>query len=304
MIDFFKSKKIAVLAGGASSEQDVSINSATLVHKHLNKLGYLVDFVKLNSLDQFDYDTYDVFVNTLHGGIGENGALASILECLGKSFTGCSSHSASLAWDKIAFKNVLKYLGIPHPTYYPASAKADMLTYPIIFKPREGGSSINTFIVNNPNQLTDLQSQFSESLSTFFLEDYIKGVEITVGILDTGTTLIELPVLEIEPKHHFYDYECKYKPGKSLFSFNKKTSLQNQLLAQRYAKAIHQACRCLGATRVDMIIDKNNIPHILELNTSPGLTSTSDIPMQAQNLGIHYSELVEILLLSAIYRSQ
>ena len=135
----------------------------------------------------------------------------------------------------------------------------------------------------------------------YFYEAYIEGVEITVGVLTKNNQPMVLPILEIQSKNEFYDYDGKYTPGKSELIIPANISKSVQQRMNQYALDIYSQFNCKGCIRIDAIIDRNDDPYILEMNTCPGLTNTSDIPKQASAAGISFDDLVMLYLQSAIH---
>lgn len=301
MIREFENQSIGILCGGNSTEKEVSIRSGENVLKALLKLGYKAQLVILDESDYFDSNQHSIYFNAIHGGIGENGVLSSYLNQLKKKFTGCSSFAATLAWNKIYFKRFLHRLNIKCPKTFAATSDPSSLNYPIMVKPIQGGSSIFLNKINNATELSKFQQQNSDTLYLFFIEEYIQGTEATIGMLHTGKHLEVLPILEIYPHAEFYDYYTKYTPGKTDFKFNHNLSQDVQKVCKDISRLIQSNLSFLGASRIDVIIDKDNIPHVLEINTSPGLTNTSDIPAQAQEAGISQNLLMETILKSALW---
>ena len=295
----FSDSNIAILCGGCSPERDISILSGKNVLKSLLNLGYKAHLSILDHCNQFNTQSVDVFFNALHGGIGENGILANYLSSQSLLFTGASTSSALLAWNKLMFKHFLRSLNIATPRAYPANINPNEVSYPIIFKPLEGGSSIDIHKISNPDALLSIQKQYKKNLHAFFIEHFIDGIEVTHGALAYTETYIALPLLEIYPNADFYDFHTKYTPGETTFKFNHNISHNTAQKCHDIAKKIHQASPCNGAFRLDMIIDEQETPYVLELNTSPGLTHTSDIPAQANEAGISQEKLMEMILNSA-----
>ena len=291
--------KIAVLCGGCSAEKDISILSGKNVHQSLENLGHPSQLVVLDNCNQFNIDNFDVFFNALHGGIGENGVLANYISSKSKLFTGSCASTALTAWNKLIFKQFLQDINIKTPQAFPATIDPYALVYPVIFKPIEGGSSINIHKVLDPESLKSIQKKYMPLLHSFFIEAFIEGVEVTHGAISTHTDYIELPLLEIYPDGDFYDFHSKYTPGATTFKFNENISLTTQQTCHSIAKKLYKYLPCRGASRLDMIIDTNDTPYVLELNTSPGLTLTSDIPAQATEAGISQEKLIKLILKSA-----
>ena len=298
MNNTLKNKKIAVLCEGNSQEAAISHRSGNAITQGLNQLGYLATQIRLNALNEVPIHDFDIFFNGLHGGIGEDGSLAAFLEYHQKPFTSTSSQSCSLCWHKPTFKQILKHSNISTANAYTANHTPEHLRYPLIFKPQSGGSSINTHLISTANELKAKQETYKNNLNHFFLEDFIKGTEVTVGLICQTNQIIELPILELIPEGHFCDYENKYTAGKTTFVLPSALpkSIQNQCLTT--AKKIQKQLNLSGLIRIDMIV-KNKEIFVLECNTSPGMTKQSYVPAQARAANLSFENLLELILLCA-----
>ena len=293
--------RIGVLMGGPSTEREISLKSGQAVYTALNGLGLEVVAVDIKTDDVREninllksYKLNCVFL-ALHGRFGEDGQIQDILETLGIPYTGSGVLSSRLAMDKIASRRIFQVSGISVPRYkvlhrvsYNRCWKVyNNLPLPLVTKPATHGSSIGLSIVDNKEQLDnaiDLAFRFDEKV---LIEEYIDGREVTVGILDKRA----LPVIEIIPKKRFFDYEAKYQPG--LTDYVVPAQLEEELACkiQRTAMSAHRLLGCFGCSRVDMILSRDNIPYVLEVNTIPGFTSTSLLPKAAKIVGIDFVQL-------------
>ena len=309
-----KNSKIAVLFGGLSNEREVSLRSGKNVFKALIELGYkdvtLIDADK--NIAQALIDTKIEFViNVLHGRYGEDGCIQGVLEILGIPYSGCNVKSSAVCMDKIMTKKVLKSANIPliksvNATKDNYKEKVKELNYPIIIKPANEGSSIGMTKVNSIDELDCAMDKALECDKEILIEEYLKGTSATVGVLerkreDNSIETFATPILAFKTKTEWYDYEAKYTKGLTEFILPAEFDEALTKKIQDIAISAHKACGCSGVSRVDFLI-YNDIPYVLEINTNPGMTDTSDLPAQANAMGISYNELVDIILKSSLLK--
>ncbi len=309
-----KNSKIAVLFGGLSNEREVSLRSGKNVFKALIELGYkdvtLIDADK--NIAQVLIDTKIEFViNVLHGRYGEDGCIQGVLEILGIPYSGCNVKSSAVCMDKIMTKKVLKSANIPliksvNATKDNYKEKVKELNYPIIIKPANEGSSIGMTKVNSIDELDCAMDKALECDKEILIEEYLKGTSATVGVLerkreDNSIETFATPILAFKTKTEWYDYEAKYTKGLTEFILPAEFDEALTKKIQDIAISAHKACGCSGVSRVDFLI-YNDIPYVLEINTNPGMTDTSDLPAQANAMGISYNELVDIILKSSLLK--
>ncbi len=228
----------------------------------------------------------------LHGGIGENGRLAALFECLGIKYFGSSPEGAADAMDKLRSKRIFESVGIPTPLYtvYSKNQKKPPMPprFPCVVKPTREGSSVGVTVVKSPGELNLAVAAALESSETVLMEAEIRGREITVGILDERA----LAVTEIIPKDGFYDYESKYTAGKTVEITPAEIPQELTERAMRLAERTHKALGLSGFSRIDMMIEnKTNLIYVLEANSIPGMTCTSLLPLAAEYRGIDFTEL-------------
>ncbi len=305
-----KNSKIAVLCGGLSNEREVSLRSGKNVFKALIELGYknvtLVD-VDRNISSKLSELKIEYAINMLHGRYGEDGCIQGVLEFLGIKYSGCRVKSSAICMDKITTKKVLKCLDIPlikdvNVTKDNYREEIKKLNFPVMIKPANEGSSIGMTKVNSIGELDKAMEEALKCDSEILIEEYLEGQSATVGVLERENNgkreIFATPILEFRTKTEWYDYEAKYTKGLTEFilpaSFNSELTKEIQNLAIK----AHQGCSCRGVSRVDFLV-ANNIPYILEINTNPGMTDTSDLPAQSKVMGINYNELVDIILKTA-----
>lgn len=303
----YRDKKIGVLMGGLSREREVSLKTGAAIASALEQKGYQV--VKIdcarNVIAQLQDAHVDVAFLALHGTYGEDGSIQGILEWYQIPYTGSGLLASALAMDKAMMKKVLATLSINQPaatTFYQERdhldqfIKMDVGQYPLIVKPAREGSTINLNKVENQYDLRSAIEQALQSDSKVLIEEYIDGPEVTVSLLNGKV----LPVIEIEPKSGFYDYEAKYTKGMTDYIVPARLSDEETVAVQKLSETIYHYIEASGAIRVDYIIDRNKkIPYFLEVNTMPGMTETSLVPKAALAAGIGFPDLVEEILNTA-----
>ncbi len=300
-------KTIALLAGGVSSEREVSLNSGKQVYQALDKEKYEVRrYDPRSDLDKLmsEASQIDAALIILHGPYGEDGTVQGLLELLDIPYQGAGVLGSALAMNKVAAKQFYEKWGIPVPPYVvlkPSSKVTpddlvDRLGLPLVIKPSSCGSSIGMSIVQTAQDISPALAKAFEQDSVILVEAYIKGVEITGGVLGNDD-LESLPLIEIIPdaSHDFFDYEAKYTAGvtQEICPARIDDSLTEK--AQGYAQMAHQALYCKGYSRTDMILRDKDI-FVLETNTIPGMTPTSLFPQAAQAAGISFSQLLDRLI--------
>ena len=307
-----KNSKIAVLCGGLSNEREVSLRSGRNVFKALIELGYkdvtLIDVDR--NIASILVDTKIEFaINMLHGRYGEDGCIQGVLEFLNIPYSGCKVKASSICMDKIMTKRVLstipeipliKSVNVTKDDY---REKIKKLNYPIIIKPANEGSSIGMTKVDSENELDSAIIEALKCDDEILVEEYLQGSSATVGVLERKKENGEIetfaaPLLGFKTKTHWYDYEAKYTKGLTEFILPADFDEELTKKIQDLAIKAHKTCSCKGVSRVDFLV-YNNIPYILEINTNPGMTDTSDLPAQANEMGIDYNNLVELILKTA-----
>ena len=294
-----KNKKIGVLCGGTSSEREISLMSGKAVYEAIKKLGFdvvLIDVDK-NVATKLIKERIQIAYVILHGAMGEDGTIQGMLEIMGIAYTGCRVFSSSASIDKIISKKMFEYAKIPTAKWFTIEKNKpfDMPKFPVVVKPASQGSAIGVSIVKNKKEFKKAVKLAFSFEDRVLVEQYIKGMEITVGVLNGKP----LPVIEIVPKGKFYDFKSKYTLGQSTHIIPAR--LPNKVLkkAQDIALKIFSEFMCNGICRVDMIVDKKNSIYVLELNTLPGMTKTSLFPDAAKYIGMSFENLVLEILKSA-----
>ncbi|MGD9498338.1 MAG: D-alanine--D-alanine ligase [Armatimonadota bacterium] len=309
-----RERRIAVLMGGRSREREVSLRSGAGVLGALRRQGF--DAVAVDPrpdlVTQLREVGAEVVVNVLHGGAGENGTIQGALEVAGIPYTGSGVLASALAMDKVQSKRIFAALGIPTPPHVHINCSAspeqlaaqaiEQFGLPAVTKPRAEGSSLGVSIPKTQEQLVEAIAAIMRTYGEGIIDRYIRGTEITVGIVGAGERTRALPVLELVPKNEFYDYEAKYTKGMTELIAPARISPQATALCQRLALRAHHALGCVGPTRVDMHLDTEGNCWVHEINSVPGMTETSDLPHAAAAEGVSYDELVLQILETALTR--
>lgn len=306
MID--KNAKIAVLAGGMSSEAEVSMRSGKGCYEALKRLGYSnaeLIVVDENIAQTLRNGNYDVAYNALHGKYGEDGCIQGILEILKIPYTGCGVMASSVCMNKEYTKRILstcKDIPLIKSVFVrkgdDVKEMTKCLNYPLITKPVSEGSSFGMTKVNTPDELEKAYEDAIKYNDDVLIEEYLVGIAATVGIIGDGTERKVTEILEMRPKHEWYDYECKYTKGMTEFVLPAELTVDMTKRVKEIALKAFEIAGCSGVSRVDFHI-VGDIPYVLEINTSPGMTETSDLPAQAAAMGIDYDNLVQLILNSA-----
>lgn len=298
-----KKKRIAVLMGGLSAEREVSLASGTSVHRALIARGYDAVAIDMGRdlAQRLLAEKIDIAFICLHGRYGEDGAVQGLLEVMGIPYTGSGVMASALAMNKIFAKQVFKANGLTVAPFRVlrrgGNNGADGIGFPlpVVVKPSQEGSSVGVTIVRRPEEyLQALETAFVYD-NEILVEDFIKGREIQVGILEERA----IGAIEIVPKKEFYDYEAKYTAGMA------EHILPAPLPPGLYAKVLkagedaHRALGCSGYSRVDFLVTDEGECYLLEVNTLPGMTDLSLLPEIAQGAGIGFEDLVERILLAA-----
>lgn len=317
-----------VLAGGFSTEREVSLRSGRNVYEAILRLGHKAEFMDLDSPEKLNTivsrrKEIKKAILLTHGTYGEDGCIQGFLELIGVPYSGSNVLTSAICMNKVRSKEILAAYNLPLLKTYLAqevyAGETDLdPNCEFIFKPSVGGSSVG---INKFNSLKDFKEfidknpQVKTELDKYLIEKFIKGVEVTTSIIEAkpdqiktnkehckifsreDRNLISLPILELRPKKEFYDYEAKYTEGMTEFILPAaiETSLEEKI--HNYALEAFYNIGCRSAARVDFMIDgKTRQPYILEVNTLPGMTNTSDLPAQAKASGINYDQLVQLLL--------
>lgn len=293
--------KVAVLMGGWSAEREVSLKSGEAVLSALrekNVDAHKIDVVRETVYENLKNGQFDRVFIVLHGPGGEDGVIQSVLDILQLPYTGSGVLASAIAMDKLRCKELLQGAGLPTPNYMKLEQNTDMsyvgatLGFPIMVKPALEGSSIGmskVAVESDLNKAWKLASKYGNSV---LAEQWIFGKEYTVAIVGNQA----LPAIRLETKRDFYDYAAKYDDDDTQYHCPCGLSEEQESQMQRLALAAFDAVGAKGWGRVDIMEDEDGKPYVIELNTVPGMTSHSLVPMAAKAKGISFAELVfEIL---------
>jgi len=307
-----KKLKIAVLCGGTSTEREVSLRSGEKVFKTLIELG--INTIKVDIRPDLILfllkEQVDLVFIILHGTPGEDGTVQGMLELFSIPYTGSGVLASALAIDKLASKKMFIANQLPVPPFFTFHKNYNLsgqlkeaekhLGFPLVLKPVREGSSIGVKIFHSIDGLEASVLSAQKKFGEVFLEKFIKGKCVTVGIIEYRGKELVLPILELRPKKEFYDYEAKYTAGLTEFIIPAQLEEDIYKYTQEVALSAYRALGCRGFARVDIMVSPDGVPFILEVNTLPGLTDLSDLPAQAKAESISYSQLIIAIIESAI----
>ena len=298
---------VALLAGGISSEREVSLHSGEQVYEALDKDKYnILQYDPQSDLARLVQDAakIDFAVIILHGPFGEDGTVQGLLELLNIPYQGSGVLGSALAMNKVVSKQLYEKAGLPVIPYLVCD-RDDILDVgkcisriglPLVVKPVEAGSSVGMSIVRSadaPQPAVDKTRKFDK---TVLLEAYIEGTELTAGVIG-NKELEALPIIEIIPdeSHEFFDYEAKYTAGVTREICPARIDEELTQKAQSYAQIAHRSLFCNGYSRTDMILSNKEM-YVLETNTIPGMTATSLFPQAAEKAGMSFSQVLDRLI--------
>ena len=296
--------RVAVLFGGKSAEREVSLKSGNAVLGALQSAGVNAFGIDVGDdfITRITQEKIDRAFIILHGRGGEDGSMQGLLECLGIPYTGSGILASALAMDKLRTKQVWHSLGIPTPRHAVLSTEADCicaakeLSFPLIVKPAHEGSSIGMAKVNNVDELIVAWKEASKFDSQVLVEQWIHGPEFTIAILRDQV----LPPIALGTPHTFYDYDAKYVANDTQYRVPcGLDSAKEQELMDLTAKAC-EAIGIAGWGRLDVMQDADGQFWLLEVNTAPGMTDHSLVPMAAKAAGLDFQQLVLSILAASV----
>lgn len=308
--------RIGVLMGGQSSEREVSLRTGQAVHQSLLRRGYDSVAIDVTGRLHQDLEHHKVAIAflSLHGPGGEDGTIQGFLETIGMPYTGSGVQASAVGMHKVITKTLLAAHDIPVPGgtvvqrgESPSLAgilKTGKFKLPVVVKPASQGSTIGVTIVRHVKEWKDALALAHRYDSDAMVEAYIPGHEVTVSILGrtTGPPKV-LPAVEIVAPDGFYDFSAKYQKGKTRYLCPAPLPAKNLREIAELGQRTYRVLGCEGAARVDFRITPKGRPYVLEINTVPGMTETSLLPMAAAQAGIDYDSLVEWILQSALDRA-
>jgi len=294
----FRKARVAVLLGGLSAEREVSEQSGTAVAAALRSRGYRVTEVRVGRdlPARLARLRPAVAFNALHGRYGEDGAVQGVLEVMDVPYTGPGILTSALAMDKTMAKTVWRSLGLPTPRWTVVDPRARRppevpAPLPLVVKPNSEGSSVGVSIVKRRAELAAAVRRAGRTDHRVLIEEYVPGKEITVGVLDGRP----LGVLEVVAKGEFHTYEVKYTAGREEFFMPARLSAATTARVLALAAEAHAALGGGSYSRVDMRVDGRR-PFLIELNSLPGLTALSYLPLIAKHAGMDFADLCEAIL--------
>ena len=310
-------KKIGVLLGGKSAEREVSLRTGEAIYKALINLGYQAVKIDVQEdvAERIKEEKIDLAFLALHGKYGEDGCIQGLLELLSIPYTGSGVLASALSMDKIATKRMLLQAELPTAEFslirrssYNEVTKEEIcetiskyMSLPMVVKAPTQGSTIGISFVHHEEQLpTALEEAFKYD-PVALIEEFISGIEVTATVLGNNEPEA-LGLIEIVSTTGVYDYESKYTVGLSEHIMPPRMEVAVQKKVQELAVKVFKTMGCSGLARVDFIVDENDNPYILEINTIPGMTETSLAPDAAREVGISFAELTERMIQLAMQK--
>ena len=312
-------RKIAVLMGGRSLEREVSLASGRRVADALEAAGYYVLALDVTAelVETLRSERPDAAYIALHGKYGEDGTIQELLEFLGIPYTGPGVVASALAWDKSVAKHLFVERGIPTPSWVTLTADAfkemgaatalDLIAeavggFPVAVKPARQGSALGLRRVDTPEGLADALLTALSYDTSALVEHWVEGVELAVSVLGEGENALVLPAVEIVPTGTLYDFTARVTPGEADFFAPARITPEAAKAAADVARDVHNALGCRDVSRVDLVLDAEGRPLVLECNTSPGMTETSLLPMAAEAADMTFQDVVSRLIEAALAR--
>ena len=296
--------KVAVLMGGTAAEREVSLRSGQAVFAALKNKG--IDAVAIDvtasPIDALNQAKYDRVFNIIHGRGGEDGVLQAVLQVLGLPYTGSGVLASALSMDKLRTKLCWQGLGLPTPRWFVLRDLADVdlcitaLGFPVIVKPAQEGSSIGMSKANSREELLQAYALAKQFNCDVYAEQWVTGAEYTVAVLDGEA----LPAIRLETPHVFYDYEAKYQANTTRYHCPCGLDAAREQELQALAVRACEGLQVKGWARVDVFVDNHDQAQLIEVNTVPGMTDHSLVPMAARVAGIEFDDLVWRILETSV----
>ena len=317
--------RIALLAGGDSSEREIALNSAHQISESLDREKYDIKVIDLHhrswaytengkryEMDKNDFSLtvegvryeFDYALIIIHGTPGEDGKLQGYLDMMGIPYSSCSQVSSTITFDKVSTKravaergiNVAREIFLHRGESYNAETIVAELGLPLFVKPNASGSSFGVTRVTSAEQIEEaIRLAFTES-EEVLIEECITGREFGCGVLITKEKELVLPITEIVSKNAFFDYEAKYTEGMSDEITPAPISEEWRTMLAHDAVEAYKACRCRGIVRIDFIVTEEGKAYLIEVNSIPGMSSGSIVPKQARTAGISLGELYDLVI--------
>lgn len=305
----FQNKKIAVLYGGISEEREVSLRSGQNIYDALTSFSELknncilidvknhYELVEILKKEKIEY-----CYNILHGTFGEDGSIQGLLDCLNIKYTGENTLVSSVCMNKVYTKRIWQSSNIPTADFILLKdifediyKEENKINFPLILKPISNGSSVGVSLIKNKKEF-DSAIKKIEKISDYFIEPYIKGKEITVGLVRENKGIYTFPILGINTKNEIYDYDAKYTAGKTELEVPAKIEKNIEKKVIEICSSAYNILGCEGLCRIDAIIDENDKIYLMEVNTQSGMTNTSDIPAMAKSVNIKFEDIALYVL--------
>lgn len=307
----FQNKRIAVLYGGISEEREVSLRSGQNIYDALTSFSELknncilidvknhYELVEILKKEKIEY-----CYNILHGTFGEDGSIQGLLDCLNIKYTGENTLVSSVCMNKVYTKRIWQSSNIPTADFillkdikdiFGDIDKENKINFPLILKPISNGSSVGVSLIKNKKEFEEAIKKI-EKISDYFIEPYIKGKEITVGLVRENKGIYTFPILGINTKNEIYDYDAKYTAGKTELEVPAKIEKDIEKKVIEICSSAYNILGCEGLCRIDAIIDENDKIYLMEVNTQSGMTNTSDIPAMAKSVNIKFEDIALYVL--------
>ncbi|MEI6706388.1 MAG: D-alanine--D-alanine ligase [Methylococcales bacterium] len=296
--------RVAVVMGGTAAEREISLRSGTAVYQALKQQGVDVIAVDVQGslIDALVGIKVDRVFNIIHGRGGEDGVLQGVLEVLGIPYTGSGVLASALAMDKLRTKLCWQGYGLVTPQWFLLKNEADLnaciekLGFPVIVKPAQEGSSIGMSKANSRDELAKALQIAADYDCDVYAEAWVTGKEYTVGVLNGEA----LPVIRLETPNSFYDYDAKYQATTTQYHCPCGLDEQQEQELQQLAVTACEIVGIKGWARVDVFIDAAGQSQLIEVNTVPGMTDHSLVPMAAKQAGIDFEALVWRILATSL----
>ncbi|MEI6434331.1 MAG: D-alanine--D-alanine ligase [Bacteroidota bacterium] len=315
---------IAIIAGGDSGEYSISVKSGKQVELNIDRSKYRPFLIlirgknwnyriekKLFPVDKNDFSLtigtkkirFDAIFNAIHGTPGENGKLQGYFDILGIPYTSCDVTTSALTFNKSFCKDVVAKYGVKTAksmhlikgTDFSSGEILENLSLPVFVKPNNGGSSVGMSKVNHSNELEDALSLAFREDNEILVEEFVKGRELTCGIIRAAGKIVAFPVTEIIPKKEYFDYEAKYKKGMADEVVPAQIPTPVSKECQEISTMLYRKLNCKGVVRFDYIYTGQDF-YFLEVNTVPGLTKASIVPNMAKAHGWSFTELISLMI--------
>ena len=289
--------KVGILMGGFSKERAVSLNTGIAVKRACKKLDYEIIELKFhNNYKRLKkkMKSCDIIFNALHGGIGENGEIQKWMDKNDIKYTGSNAKSSAICMDKAKSKMIVNRNKIKTPKWDIIKTKDDKINFdiPLVVKPNNEGSTFGLTIVEKLSKLEKAIEKAFNDNNKVLIEKYIHGRELTVTALNKKA----YPIIEIQPSHKMYDYECKYIDGLTNYicPADINSTLENNI--KKDTEKIFELLGCEVYGRADYILDNKGNYYFLEMNTLPGMTSTSLVPKSVKSVGMTFEILIKNII--------